>query len=422
MKLIELVLLDENDENAGLELISLVDKPAIENDFYFFSRQKLSQPEVGEEEGSFVERCVIGVLESGEAGDEATASAICTKRWKDSYEMQTDTTALPTFTDQTSSVKKGKLQTSRTKLEQMAALIPKSGKVEDWNEEATAALAYLALVAEGEKPLDYDVLFTYMGPGPERTFCDRYWLREFSLLEIAGMQLDNPGFGIAGTDDYDKFLWKGGVNCYHYWKATALSMVFSGGEIVKTTFNPADPEHVQMLEDDLSLYGYTVDDYLLAQRPMIDMKDGGRYQFSDQLTKSYSFSETADQRTIVSPVMIPEKKILRQDEETKEFYQVFFTAETIKKLSQKYFRDLKVNNSTEMHDSSKPVSWTMLESWIIEDPAHDKSFIYGFDQLPAGTWMTSFKIHDDDIWSKVKDGTFKGISLEGNFQEQLVHA
>jgi hypothetical protein len=49
----------------------------------------------------------------------------------------------------------------------------------------------------------------------------------------------------------------------------------------------------------------------------------------------------------------------------------------------------------------------------------DKSNLYGFS-LPKGTWFGIFKINDDETWKKVKDGTFNGFSIEGNFQEREI--
>jgi hypothetical protein len=38
-----------------------------------------------------------------------------------------------------------------------------------------------------------------------------------------------------------------------------------------------------------------------------------------------------------------------------------------------------------------------------------------FENLPDGTWFLGAKILSDDAWAKVKDGTFRGFSVEGEF-------
>ena len=48
----------------------------------------------------------------------------------------------------------------------------------------------------------------------------------------------------------------------------------------------------------------------------------------------------------------------------------------------------------------------------------DKSKQYGFS-LPKGTWMISMKIEDENVWKQVKDGKYKGFSIEGYFADKL---
>ena len=48
----------------------------------------------------------------------------------------------------------------------------------------------------------------------------------------------------------------------------------------------------------------------------------------------------------------------------------------------------------------------------------DKSRLYGYD-LPKGTWMVSMKINNDELWSKVKDGSLRGLSIEGYFTDRM---
>ncbi len=62
---------------------------------------------------------------------------------------------------------------------------------------------------------------------------------------------------------------------------------------------------------------------------------------------------------------------------------------------------------------------TVVESWIVEDLAKDKSALYNLS-VPVGTWMASVKVDDDNIWNEfVKSGKVKGFSLEGYFADKL---
>ena len=122
-----------------------------------------------------------------------------------------------------------------------------------------------------------------------------------------------------------------------------------------------------------------------------------------------------DKRLVVSPVMIPNKRMGRIDPLTKEQYICEFSAETIQKSSEKYMKELKLNNSNIMHDNNDKTKITMIESWLVcDDPKMDKSSYYGFN-LTAGTWMAIIRVNDDDTWKDIKSGKLKGLSIEGNY-------
>ena len=121
-------------------------------------------------------------------------------------------------------------------------------------------------------------------------------------------------------------------------------------------------------------------------------------------------------RCLVSPALIPEKRIVRFDKDTNEEYNVFFTAETIKQCSELYLMSENNNTATEQHE--KEVSGVhTVESWIKEGD-QDKSNLFGFD-LPIGTWFVKMKIENDDLWSKIKSKELRGLSIEGMFTQQL---
>jgi len=56
----------------------------------------------------------------------------------------------------------------------------------------------------------------------------------------------------------------------------------------------------------------------------------------------------------------------------------------------------------------------MFESFLIDEM---KPTPKGFDKAPNGSWFVSYKVDNDEVWAQVKDGTFKGFSVEGVFSE-----
>jgi len=126
----------------------------------------------------------------------------------------------------------------------------------------------------------------------------------------------------------------------------------------------------------------------------------------------------SDKRVITGPAMIPDKYIYRIDKKTKEEFYVYFTAETIKLVAEKFFKELRNDQVNINHD--KDITDTYIfESWIIENPSKDKSTELGYD-LPKGTWMISMKVENEEVWSElIKEGEVNGFSIEGYFIEKF---
>jgi len=123
-----------------------------------------------------------------------------------------------------------------------------------------------------------------------------------------------------------------------------------------------------------------------------------------------------DKRIITGPFMIPNQPIKRIDENGK-IYSIIYSEDTIKKVSEKFFKTNKQNNTDINHSDDVTKNNTLLESWIVEDSEKDKSVLYGFN-LPIGSWMGTYKINDDATWDKIKSGELNGFSITGYFYEK----
>lgn len=123
----------------------------------------------------------------------------------------------------------------------------------------------------------------------------------------------------------------------------------------------------------------------------------------------------SEKRILMGAALIPNKQIYRKNGKD-EFY-VFFSEATVKQASELFLKNGNQSNATLEH-KAKFDGATVVESWIIDNPDMDKSKQYGFS-LPKGTWMISMKIEDDKVWNDVKDGKYKGFSIEGFFADKL---
>ena len=140
----------------------------------------------------------------------------------------------------------------------------------------------------------------------------------------------------------------------------------------------------------------------------------------EQGEQKFSFSIHEDQQMVVGPLMIPNKLIIRVDEEGEPYY-VYFSKETIEQIAQKMMREKYIDQLNLEHNPDEPVDGYMVSTWIVEDVEKDKQQVYGFN-LPVGTWMGQYKIKDQKVWQKVKNGEIKGFSIEGFFGDRFVQA
>lgn len=153
-----------------------------------------------------------------------------------------------------------------------------------------------------------------------------------------------------------------------------------------------------------------IDAIAITQTPAIELTS---LRFSKESPESkYTFSLDKEKRMIAGPVIIPNKKIYRRDEENGEYY-VIFTEEVIEQMVDKFFSELRETIFNLEHNSKETIKGFVKGSWIIEDPDNDKSKYYGFQDLPKGTFFIEAKINDENDWERVKEMDAVGFSIEG---------
>lgn len=128
------------------------------------------------------------------------------------------------------------------------------------------------------------------------------------------------------------------------------------------------------------------------------------------------FEKKNVERIITGPVMLAESPIYRYSPAIGPYF-VKFSKKTIFDMMKKYFKDNKIHQVNENHNSKKKVKDVyMVESFIINERTRSEAFA----ELPEGTWMASFFVEDEKYWNEVvTKGDFTGFSLEGMFSERL---
>ncbi len=154
----------------------------------------------------------------------------------------------------------------------------------------------------------------------------------------------------------------------------------------------------------------------LVEDPAIEIKG---MLFSKEEIKDYEFKQIADKQIIVGPAMIPNLEILRKDKNGNP-YLVIFSVDTIRKMVDKFNRD-NSNRDINVDHGDTMVPGFIQGNWIIENTQYDKSKMYGFNNLPIGTWFIEMKIEDKEFWnSDVKEDGRYSFSIEGLMGEKII--
>ena len=158
----------------------------------------------------------------------------------------------------------------------------------------------------------------------------------------------------------------------------------------------------------------------LVESPAIEV---GFVALSKNGKQSNPIKLSEEQMMLYTPLVIPYQEIPRIDEETGEQYNVKFAEDTCKEILHDFLRANLTEEFNSEHDENKPIKGLkVLENWIVDDPNMDRAVALGFVGIPKGTPMLGISLRDNpEEWAKCKDGTYKGISLEGLFDNYEVN-
>ena len=125
--------------------------------------------------------------------------------------------------------------------------------------------------------------------------------------------------------------------------------------------------------------------------------------------------EVADEekRLVRGVVMRADFPIFRRDKEMGEYY-IIYKADTIRQMAEKYLVENRQNNINLMHEADSDVDGVKMVQFFIKDSAAGVSPA-NFDEIADGSLFGEFHVTNDEVWGQIKDGTYKGFSLEGVF-------
>lgn len=133
--------------------------------------------------------------------------------------------------------------------------------------------------------------------------------------------------------------------------------------------------------------------------------------FQDQEELKFSIQDE-EKRIISGVVMLADTPLYRRSPKLGEYY-IVFTRETIEKMVEKMSLENKLNNITLNHDGELVPGVTLVELFL-KDSSRGLDPTYLKD-VTEGSLIASYKVENEEVWSQVKSGEFKGFSLTGLF-------
>lgn len=118
-----------------------------------------------------------------------------------------------------------------------------------------------------------------------------------------------------------------------------------------------------------------------------------------------------EKRLVLGVVMRADFPIYRRDERVGEYY-VLYSSDTIRQMAEKYLADGRQNEVNIMHREGTEVEGVNMVQWFIKGEGLQPS---GFEEIADGSLFAQFHVENDEVWTAIKDGTYKGFSLEGIF-------
>ena len=154
----------------------------------------------------------------------------------------------------------------------------------------------------------------------------------------------------------------------------------------------------------------------LVENPAIEVNF---VTFSTENKSKFKFKiQDASKQMICGPMMIPNLPIYRVNPDTKEEYYVVMSEQTIENAVKKFAKKGFNTHINAEHSVNVPGAY-LMENWIISDMKNDKSNLFGFSNLPVGTWMGIIHL-ENEAWNKyIMSGELSigGISVEGIFAQ-----
>ena len=120
-----------------------------------------------------------------------------------------------------------------------------------------------------------------------------------------------------------------------------------------------------------------------------------------------------EERIIVGVIMRANFPIYRVNDYGYEYY-VIYEEDTIKLMAQKMLKDNAFNRINLEHNNNMYVNGVEMRELFIKN--NERGITpKGFEDIEDGSLFATYKVLNEGVWRIIKNGEFKGFSLEGYF-------
>jgi hypothetical protein len=347
------------DDDTGVEFVSLVDKPAIKKDFLLF--QEFVEPGAKESEDEFIGRCIPYMI--GEGMEQDQAAAVCYSKWssKDKFAegMPHYTKDGKLYEGPTHKDADGRLMTGATHTADSEYLYHKDElqKFESYDDYPEAAKENAKVALRWAEENGWGDCGTAVGKIRANQLANGEAITRDTIARMAGFERHRQNSDKELGDGCGRLMW----------------LAWGGDEGIE---------------------------WASRKLQQIDMR------------QAYSV-QSEEKRIVTGPAMLADLPIYRYDDIRGEYY-VTFDADTIWKIAKKFVRNDAYKAVNTDHANPVKEGVHMIESYFI-DRKRGVMPPTGYEDAKDGSWFLTYLIDNEEIWAKVKDGEWKGFSVEGLF-------
>ena len=405
--------INEFDEETGIDFVSLVESPAIQKDFLAFN-QEFVEPNPNETEDEFISRCVSVLINEGKDNEQAVA--ICYSMWEDkqsfakvSYDWDgvgSTAEGKKAILDSIANGDEVYIISARSSKDNINIDIPSDHIFATGSNKAKIEkIKELGIVRHYDN--NPDVVKELGSKGQKFAFLNDY-PQAATENAIRGMKLNddvnNKCATLVGKARANQLANKENLSM------ETIKRTYSFLSRAKEYYNPTEPEACGTIS--YLLWG---GEEMLRWCEKVLKVEGQKFAIQDE-----------EKRIVTGAAMIADLPIYRRDDIRGEYY-VVFDKESIFKIAKKWARSNKYDAVNAHHKTPIMDGVSLFESYII-DRERGVMPPKGFEEVADGSWFVSYLIDNDEVWSRVKEGEFKGFSVEGVFDfpedkdEQMLEA